>query len=590
VELAAGNADDDPARGEGWGPGRQVRARFLLSLLCGAVEVEPDLAGEINLDGARVVGKLGFPGVAFKYRLRLNNCYVPDGIELTEGSAQTLRLEGCCVAAIYLLGAKIDGSLTLSGAHVGGKGRRAIAADRLSVTGNMYCNEGFRAHGKVNLSGARIGGQLIFRGAHLDGNGESALTADGLKVTDGMFCDEGFQACGEVRLVGARIDGQLHLNAAHLDGNGEPALTADGLTVADLFCRQGFQADGQIRINDARIGGDLDLSGARLDGKGRPALTADRARVTGNVLCGKGFQASGEVRLAAVSIGSQLIFSGAHLDRKGGPALTAEWLSVTGNMYCNEGFLAHGKVNLSSASIGGQLIFSGAHLDGKGEPALYAQGLTVAREMFFDEGFRADGTVNLTGAKIGSLADEARSWPQALDLDGLIYEDLTNMPVRKRLDWLNRSVDYAPQPYEQLAAYYRRLGHDEEARRVLLAKLRQRRRQRPWWARWWGWLQDALAGYGYAPGRAVLLLAGAFVAGWLVFSTRHPVPVGPGPYPEFNAALYTLDVLIPAPALGQASDFDPQGATLAVAVGLHILGWLLAITVIAAITRSFNRT
>ena len=164
------------------------------------------------------------------------------------------------------------------------------------------------------------------------------------------------------------------------------------------------------------------------------------------------------------------------------------------------------------------------------------------------------------------------------------------MPARKRLDWLNRSVDYAPQPYEQLAAYYRRLGHDEEARRVLLAKLRQRRRQRAWWARWWGWLQDWLAGYGYAPGRAMLLLAGAFVIGWLVFSTRHPVPVGPGPHPEFNAALYTLDVLIPAPALGQASDFDPQGATLVVAVGLHILGWLLAITVIAAITRSFSRT
>ena len=83
---------------------------------------------------------------------------------------------------------------------------------------------------------------------------------------------------------------------------------------------------------------------------------------------------------------------------------------------------------------------------------------------------------------------------------------------------------------------------------------------------------------------------GAFVAGWLVFTARQPVPVGPGPHPAFNAALYTLDVLIPAPALGQASDFDPQGATLAVAAGLHILGWLLAITVIAAISRSFSRT
>ena len=128
------------------------------------------------------------------------------------------------------------------------------------------------------------------------------------------------------------------------------------------------------------------------------------------------------------------------------------------------------------------------------------------------------------------------------------------MPARKRLDWLNRSVDYAPQPYEQLARYYRRLGHDDQARCVLLAKQRQRRRQRPWSARSSGWLQDALAGYGYAPGRALLLLAGEFVTGWLVFSARHPGPMDSAHHPAFDAALYTLDVLIPVSALGQASD------------------------------------
>jgi hypothetical protein len=221
---------------------------------------------------------------------------------------------------------------------------------------------------------------------------------------------------------------------------------------------------------------------------------------------------------------------------------------------------------------------------------LAAGRLTVTGEMFCDEEFHADGTINLMGAKVGIIVDEAKSWPQVLDLDGLTYGDLAYLPARQRLDWLNRSTGYSPQPYEELASYYRRLGHDEQARRVLLAKQRQRRRQRPWWARWWGWVQDVLAGYGYAPGRALLLLAGAFVVGWLLFRTRHPVPVGPGPHPGFNAALYTLDVLIPAPVLGQASDFDPQGVGLAVAAGLHILGWLLAITVIAAITRSFSRT
>ena len=589
VKLGPDNTETDlPSRAD-WNPDRLVRTTFLVSLLGGAVEVEPGLIGAVNFEGACLIGELGFPEVTFKHRLRLRNCYIPDGINLEEANVRTLLLDGCRVSAMYLFGTRIDGSLILSRAHVGGNGRRAIAADRLKITGNVFCDNGFRGHGEIGLSGANIGGSF-FRDALLDGNGGSALVADGLKVNDAMFCDQGFHACGEVRLVGARVGGQLHFDAAHLDGNGGPALTADGLNVADaMFCRNGFQADGQIRINDARIGGELNFSGARLDGKDRSALTADRASVTGNMLCNEGFQACGEVRLAAVSIGSQLNFSGALLDGEDGFSLAAEWLRVTGNVYCDS-FQALGEVTLSSASIGGQLSFSGAYLGGQGEFALCAQGLTVQREAFFDQGFQADGVVNLAGAKIGSIVDEEKFWPQLLDLDGLTYDELTDMSVRKRLDWLNRSGDYAPQPYEQLAAYYRTLGHDEDARRVLLVKLRQSRRQRPWWKRWWGWLQDALTGYGYAPGRALLWLAGAFVAGWLVFSARHPLPVGSAPHPEFNAALYTLDVLIPAPVLGQASDFDPQGATLAVAAGLHILGWLLAITVIATITRSFSRT
>ena len=305
--------------------------------------------------------------------------------------------------------------------------------------------------------------------------------------------------------------------------------------------------------------------------------------------CDEGFQADGMIDLLGARIGSQLSFRGAHLDGKDGPALTAQRLTVATDLRCDGGFQADGGVDLNGASIGGQLVFSGAHLDGKGGAALTADELTVARAMYCDGGFQADGGINLSRASIGTLVDEKESWPQLLSLDRLTYGDLTYLPARERLDWLNRSAGYSPQPFEQLAGYYRQLGHDEQARRVLLAKQRHRRRQRPRRARWWGWLQDALAGYGYAPGRALLLLVGAFVVGWLVFSTHHPVSVGPGPHPAFNAALYTLDVLIPAPALGQASDWDPQGAALVVAAGLHLLGWLLTITVIAAITRSFSR-
>jgi hypothetical protein len=329
-----------------------------------------------------------------------------------------------------------------------------------------------------------------------------------------------------------------------------------------MFFREGSTAQGEVVLLGAHIGGQLDFS--------KTILTAPNRVPVWKSPPGGGIEVLGRARSPR-------------------PALIADGLTVEHGMFCSPNFVAHGQVRLAGARIGEELDFSAATLRNPDGLALDLKQASVTT-LILPTRERPEGKFNLVNARVDSFHDEKATWPQLLSLDGLTYSDLTYMPARERLDWLNLSAGYSPQPYEQLAAYYRRLGHDDQARRVLLAKQRQRRRQRPWWARWWGWLQDALVGYGYAPGRALLLLAGAFVAGWLVFSTRHPASVGPGPHPAFNAALYTLDVLIPAPALGQASDWDPQGAGLAVAAGLHVLGWLLAITVIAAITRSFSRT
>jgi hypothetical protein len=78
-------------------------------------------------------------------------------------------------------------------------------------------------------------------------------------------------------------------------------------------------------------------------------------------------------------------------------------------------------------------------------------------------------------------------------------------------------------------------------------------------------------------------------AGCLYFSSRHPAPVDQSAHPTFNAALYTLKVLLPIPDIGDASDWDPHGPALLLTALLHLLGWLLAITVIAAITRAVTR-
>jgi hypothetical protein len=518
------------------------------------------------------MGKIDLPGGEFKHTLRLERCCIGDGIILLDATIPSLGLEDCYIGPVKLLRTKVNGGLGLTGAHLFARGGPAMEADGLTVTGDVWCNSGFRAEGTVTMTGANIGGALIFTGAHLDGKGGPALIADRITVTGGISCDQG--------------------SAGPEPGRGER-----------------FRAHGGISLRGANVG-QLELSGAWLDGTPR---NVDRTL---------------------------------QKDAKARYALDADQLSVTRAIYCNDGFYAKGLISLRGASAR-QLNFRDAQLDGVKQPdsdpdddrkfALDAQDLTVTSEMLWDgipkedggravKPFHADNVVIVAGAKVGRLCDDKESWPKYIQLDGLTYGDLSSpeIPVDDRLLWLEKAPygslpplyklvcccavvlgrddlarrvarkhqrgRFSPQPYQQLAAFYRGLGRDDLARRVLLKNQRLRRRQRWPWLRWWGWVQDGLAGYGYAPFRALAWLGGAFVAGLLVFRSHPPAPADPTAHTMFNAWVYTSDVLIPTQVFGQLSNWDPHGITLVVTLVLRLFGWVLAITVAAAIGRSFIRS
>jgi hypothetical protein len=96
--------------------------------------------------------------------------------------------------------------------------------------------------------------------------------------------------------------------------------------------------------------------------------------------------------------------------------------------------------------------------------------------------------LDLTAAAIGAIHDDEASWPQRGDLllNRCRYGAFIGGPVdaQSRLDWLARQVperwkeDFWPQPYEQLSTVLRDMGHDEDARTVLIAKERLQRRAR----------------------------------------------------------------------------------------------------------------
>jgi hypothetical protein len=172
----------------------------------------------------------------------------------------------------------------------------------------------------------------------------------------------------------------------------------------------------------------------------------------------------------------------------------------------------------------------------------------------------------------------------------LTYEALDPYrPAKAALPWVgSRERPYHPQPYEQLATYYRSLGHDEQARTVQLAKQRHRRRGLRLPARAWGHVQDAALGYGYRPGRALLWLAALVTAMSSYFAEYPPHPVSTAT-PHFQPVIYALDILIPVLGLGQKNAYVPTGSGQWIAWAGVLAGWVLATTIIAAVTRAISR-
>ncbi|MGW2833825.1 oxidoreductase [Streptomyces sp. NPDC001286] len=451
----------------------------------------------------------------------------------------------------------------------------AVDADRVrreildeGAGGRPYLLRDARVTGELRLDGAGIRRAVRFEGCRFDGpvtlEGASTLAFElvdcvlpGLRASTahvGGRLDLRRSAVGEtdglgsaVDLVHADIAGGLRLDGAHLIAPGRTALEGGGLvTRGGVFCEDGFVAEGEVSFPGAELTGGLWMRGARIT-VGDP----ERFAFHGDAL------KASTVRLA-------------------------------------HGFRADGRVRLRGVRAEDLVSFNDAELLGSGS-SLMCVGMQVgALDLRFAR--RPAGSVNLRTAHASRLQDDPATWPLSLGLDGLTYdwlgetaatrrEDLTN-----RLAWLGRQPVYAPQPYEQLASHYRRSGHEDEARRVLLVRERCRRATLGPAGRTWGWLLDGVVGYGYRPWLAGLWLALLTLIASLVFDAYTPVPNKPGEGAPFNPVVYTLDLLVPVGGLGMRGDWHwNEAGVQALAYGLVGVGWILTTAVVAGVTRTLSR-
>lgn len=532
VDLRAGDARiDDPASADDWPPARAVRAEVLAALLLGAGRTFPGRVAALRLRGARITGPLLLAHGRIAASWLLEQCRIDEHIDLEGAQTGSVYLRGSQLRTLSAYNAHIDGVLAVSGATITGSGALALYADSVTIAGDLRAS-GTRVTGPMSLIGADISGQVLLVDACITNHGGKSLNAGGMQVGRSLNC-AGMNAVGEVRLPGVQIGSSLVFNGATLDGAGGAALSATGLTVAsDVSFRQ-------------------ELPGA-----------------------GRHFAARGVIWIPGARIGGNLYLSGARLDGGGTVALHARRASVDGSVNLDRGFSTGDEVRLTAARIGGLLDISGMT--------------------------SPDALLVLYGANVaGGIRDVGDCWPGRVDLDGLTYGPFDPyLPARRRLTLLRRQIrsnktepgGYRAQPYEQLAAYYRGLGNDGQARTVLLGKSRAARATQPWYRRLPGYLLDGLVGFGYRPSRAIGWALALLIGASVYYSTVTPTRVDTQNTSEFNPVLYTADQLIPVIRFGQPEIWQFHGAAAAVGAVLTVLGWTLGIAIAAGATRALTRT
>ncbi|UJW76972.1 hypothetical protein [Rhizobium sp. SL42] len=489
---------------------------------------------------------------------------------------------------------------------------------------------------------------------------EKGVRVSGAWIT-GILDLEGCRIPRDIGLKDCRFEASPVLKSAiidnlFLDGSNIPGLQADRLEARGCLSIRGASVTGEIRLAGARLGGSVEADGVSITSPEGIAIEASGLEAKGGVLM-RGAKIKGGIILSNVRLGGDINAVGGTIARPGETALNGDGVIAGGDLALR-GAKITGETRLLGTRFGGDIDCTAASLSQPGGYALRLNRASIEGAFFLRQGASIDGILDLTATTIGAIDDEQSSWPQAGDLllNRCQYGAFIGGPVdaARRLDWLSRQApdrwkaDFWPQPYEQLAMVLGAMGHDEDARTVLITKERLQRRARRARAKNPA-LRAALAmrdgilsitvRYGRQPLLALLWLVLFWAIGAVVFAIAErngavkpnsPVVLRSSEwtmcgleqsksrympsssqvlsgratagenqlscflrqpeassYPEFNAPMYSLDVLLPVLSIEQKEFWRPDPTkpngpfTLNFFFFQSIVGWALSLLAVA---------
>jgi hypothetical protein len=544
---------------------------------------------ELSLTGSsRLPGLLG-NGLRLRRDLDLSRSHI-SGAHWT--SASTSKR-----SAVWLCESEIGGRLLCLDTIIDGQGDRAIQADRIRVGGSVRLLHRFTSQGEIRLIGARVSGSVDITGAHLAAVNGPALDLEDATIEGSMFLIEdptGRRPVvrGRIGMGSTRIAGRLHIrNAtieAHPDGPRESiyaravtpgtaldaaglsvaadvtfagrcqvtgridmttsdmssvfigadcALSAPGRTALDLTnteiraalrLERNAVVEGTIRLEGAVIHGMLALNGQMSRPEYRSLVGGSALTVDGDVYL-DGLQTDGgRINFRGATLGS-LVADGARLDNPGDYSISLKEATVKGSVQLVDEFTSTGLLVLSRSSIEGRLQLNGGSFTCPEPVPRYNQyghaieAISATVRGGIDLGWKAVWpSVDFTDVTTTFVADDPATWPPRFTISGLSYERFERSqgggPIQiwdqaARCEWLSRQTDFDSGAYEQAARVFRQHGHISEAEEILMAQRRHARRvDRPNAPRRAVDSLYALIGYGYRPTRvlwalAILLLA-----------------------------------------------------------------------------------
>jgi hypothetical protein len=566
--------------------------------------------GEARAAGMQVGGNVNFSGAT----LINENGYAFNGSGISVGGNLVCETDSNTgemfrsTGLLYISGATIENHFLLRGAQLT-HGRNDFAnysradplydplasavLDRAKIYGSIRADADFNSKGTIRAKNVFIGDSILFRGATitLPTNGDKeyrALHLDGSEIKTSLDLSK-TQITGQLRMVDLKVHGQVLLNDSERHFPEQDVIKARHLSTGLNFDCKRAKIQGSIEMPDCLIGANLNFRGATISHPGKhiddtpkSALNIRHSHIERDLLC-TGERPQTDTKLP---------------------------------------FTITGSLSMRRAKVEREVNFTGANFN---DPDGILEADDVTTHVFLllpSTEPRCRITLRSTTCSIFESNDELWNGTANIDLTDFHYGQLKPPAkadtIRKRerqFKKISTESSFQPSAYDQLATALRANGDDEQVRLVLFEKQRERYKAaaktakgptKPFITIWSFW-QRILVGYGYRPTYALIWLASLLLLGTVIFQhgydqnplpqqivgdqyhgdsgRHHFIPINEQDHPSWNPFLFTADLLVPIIDFGNKSRWLLPSPYQWIAALFIAMGWILASSVTAGITR-----